>query len=123
MALATDINDPMEQFWAAADPPQGITPAMWIAIKSIKDDTSKTTNRVNNIECQVKTNRDDIAELRDEITLLKAQAKRHAAVRSQMSNHLEDLQSRSMRNNIKIFFDPTVSEYREAKGEKLCVPH
>ena len=57
---------------------------MWIAIKSIKDDTSKTTNMVNNIECQVKTNRDDIAELRDEITLLKAHAKRDASSRLEM---------------------------------------
>jgi hypothetical protein len=114
----------LEQTLVSDDVPEGIQPMLWLAIKSITRNTTNTIERLDALELTTKslaessTARDrDIQELQDSIQVLQAQFVRSNTLQGQLMNDIEDIKSRSMRENIIVNFAHAASEYQEAKGE------
>ena len=117
-------NDPLTDFWTAGEPPEGISAALWIAVKSIKADTALTKDKLDFLEERTaaleekhESHDEEIAELRNHVQFLEAQMTRSNISQTQMSDSIEDLKARSMRDNIIFTFDPAESNYHEAKDE------
>ena len=114
----------LEQALVSDDVPEGIQPMLWLAIKHITKNTTNTTERLDELKMKTKaleescTNRDDdIEDLQESVKVLQAQFTRNSTLQGQLVNAIEDIKSRSMKDNIIINFDHTVSDYHEAKGK------
>ena len=117
----------LEQALVSDDVPEGIQPMLWLAIKHITKNTTNTTERLDVLEMKTKaleescTNRDDdIEDLQESVKVLQAQFTRSSTLQGQLVNDIEDIKSRSMKDNIIINLDHTVTDYREAKGENCA---
>ena len=107
--------------------PDDILPMVWLGIKSIhqnttsmKEDITKLELRATALEESHKAHDDDIADIQNTVSALKIQVRRSELHQTQLSNEVEELKARSMRDNLIFNFDPEVDAYREAQSED-CV--
>jgi hypothetical protein len=107
--------------------PPDTPPLLWMAIKSIKQDTADTRENLTKLELRTKaleeihqSQDDDIHSMKASIQVLTAQVRRSEIAQSQLQHEVEDLKARSVRDNIIFNFDADVSDYQEAAGEN-CV--
>ena len=99
-------------------------PLMWLAIKSIKSDTTTLREDVDCLTVRTKAleeaseNRDDdIKQVQAEVQVMKAQMLRYDNQQHQVYKEIEGIKNRSMRDNIIFSFDPDDTNYHEADGE------
>jgi len=107
--------------------PPDTNPFLWMATRSIKRDTHATKESLANLEVRTKALEEDykdhdtsIDHLKSAVEVLTAKVKRSEITQSQLQNEIEDLKSRSMRENLIFNFNPNAVDYKEAKNED-CV--
>lgn len=130
-ASKTPKNDVPADFWNANDPPDGMSRGMWLAFKSIKQDTMQLNNRVDVIESRtesLETTATDqgrkIAELQSEnaklrlsVSRLQSYGIRTETKHRQLFREIERLQAQTMRDNVIFNFDPETADLHEYEGE------
>ena len=114
----------LEEALASDDVPRGVTPLMWMAIKSIKQDTATTTTEVRGLKTRLEDlerkdgERDDeMTEMRQAIDIMGARLQHSEISQTHLINEIEDLKARSMRDNVVINFDPDCQDDHEVKNE------
>ena len=107
--------------------PKDILPMVWLGIKSIIRDNSFLRDDIQDIQLRT-TNLEETNIARDEhidslqksVEMMEAKMVRSDKIQQSLMNELDDLKSRSMRDNIFFNFDPAAIDLKEAKGEN-CV--
>ena len=104
----------LEQALVSDDVPEGVQPMLWLAIKTITRNTTNSIERLDTLELTTKAlaessnARDgDIQELQDSVRVLQAQFMRSSILQGQLMDDIEDIKSRSMRENIIVNFGHT----------------
>ena len=116
--------DALDKALKADEIPPDTPPFLWMAIRSIKQDTADTRDHLSQLELRTtaleekhESHDEDVQALKTSITVLTAQVRRSEIAQSQLQDEVEDLKARSMKDNVIINFDPEVPDYQEAKGE------
>jgi vacuolar-type H+-ATPase subunit I/STV1 len=108
--------------------PPDTPPLLWMAIKSIKQDTADTRENLTKLELRTKaldeihqSQDDDIQSMKAPIQVLTAQVRRSEIAQSQLQHEVEDLKARSMRDNILFNFNADVNDYRRLYLKTVCI--
>ena len=127
-AKSNDVIDPeLREALDSDEMPKDILPMVWLGIKSIIRDNSSLRDDIQDIQLRT-TNLEETNIARDEhidslqksVEMMEAKMVRSDKIQQSLTNELDDLKSRSMRDNIIVNFDPAAIDFKEAKGEN-CV--
>jgi hypothetical protein len=127
MATGNSVDSKLQEALESEDMPTDILPMVWLGIKalihdnsSMKEDISRLEIRTTSLEETSLLHDESIESLKIAVKSLDAKLMRSNITQASLVNEIDDLKSRSMRDNIIINFDQEVQQFNESQGEN-CV--
>jgi len=122
MATQANFDDALKSDTPPTD--SEILSLVWLGIKSIKSDTTSLRTDVDALDIRTKAieeanleRDDDLQSLQNTVQMMQARLVRSEIHQKHLSEEIEDIKSRSMRDNIIFNFDQAATDFKESRGE------